>query len=216
MSQRENLNRNKKKKVPGKIRQKSGSWQTEVPSGMGQQLTQDFPQSIKQQVYWIPCNSAKGCGNRALSRAAPAMEAVHNRVRSGIHEQTEQPKDTQGPNERKGGLVPGSFRRTCRETEDWSWAWKDGRIWRNTEGGGVLGRRQHRSSAVVRTVQGDFHGGSAVKSPPSSARDEGSISGWGTKIPVFEGQRSPFTTTRSALAVQEKLTSCNKECLHSY
>ena len=123
MSQRENPNRNKKKKkVPGKIRQKSGSWQTEVPSGMGQQLTQDFPQSIKQQVYWIPCNSAKGCGNRALSRAAPAMEAVHNRVRSGIHEQTEQPKDTLGPNERKEGLVPGSFGRTCRETEDWSWA----------------------------------------------------------------------------------------------
>lgn len=45
MSQRENPTRNiKKKKVPGKIRQKSGSWQTEVPSGMGQQLTQDFPQ----------------------------------------------------------------------------------------------------------------------------------------------------------------------------
>lgn len=52
VSQRENPTRYiKKKKVPGKIRQKSGSWQTEVPSGMGQQLTQDFPQSSKQHKF---------------------------------------------------------------------------------------------------------------------------------------------------------------------
>ena len=116
------------------------------------------------------------------------MEATHTRVRSGIREQTEQPKDTPGSNGRKEGLVPGSFRRTCRETQDWNWARKDGRIWQNTEGGGVLGRGQHRSNAVVRTVQQDFHGGSVVKSPPSNARDVGSIPGWGTKTLLFEGQ----------------------------
>ena len=52
MPQRENPTRNKKKKkVPGKMRQKSGSWQAEVPSAMGQPLTQDFPQSIKQHRF---------------------------------------------------------------------------------------------------------------------------------------------------------------------
>ena len=30
---------------------------------------------------------------------------------------------------------------------------------------------------------GDFSGGPVVKKTPSSARDKGSIPGWGTKIP---------------------------------
>ena len=71
MPQRENPTRNKKKKkVPGKMRQKSGSWQAEVPSAMGQPLTQDFPQSISSpglpdslqqcQGLW-ECGSEQGC-----------------------------------------------------------------------------------------------------------------------------------------------------------
>lgn len=115
MSQRKIQTGIKKKKVRVGIRQKSGSWQTEVPSGMGQQLTQD-PQSIKQQGYWIPCNSAKGCGNRALRQGlTPRHRHVHNRVRSGIQQASPGNPKTHWDRMRKEGLVPGSFGRTCRK-----------------------------------------------------------------------------------------------------
>ena len=53
----------------------------------------------------------------------------------------------------------------------------------------------------------DFPGDPVVKNQPSNAEDEGSIPGWGTKIPHAEGQLSPGVTTR------EKFTSCNKDPL---
>ena len=41
----------------------------------------------------------------------------------------------------------------------------------------------------------DFPGGPVVKNPLSNAGDEGSIPGWGIKIPHAAGQLSPCTTT---------------------
>ena len=48
---------------------------------------------------------------------------------------------------------------------------------------------------ALRRLFGDFPGGPAVKNPPSSAGDAGSIPGWGTKTPHAAGQLSPRAAT---------------------
>ena len=54
----------------------------------------------------------------------------------------------------------------------------------------------------------DFHGGSVVKNPPTSAGDVGSIPGLGTKIPHGAGQLNLCATTMEACALEP--ASCNK------
>ena len=54
---------------------------------------------------------------------------------------------------------------------------------------------------------GGFPGGPVVKNPPSSAKDTGSVSGWGTKIPHDAGQLSTQSTARV------KLPHCNETFL---
>lgn len=83
--------------------------------------------------------------------------------------------------------------------------------WYNLEehrGGGVLGRGQHRSSAMVEQFR-DFHGGSAV-------RVRLPVHGMRVRSLVGElrstRQRSPFTTTRSALALQETAAATKSTC----
>ena len=66
------------------------------------------------------------------------------------------------------------------------------------------------------TINWDFPGDPVVKNPPSSARDMGSIPGWGTKIPHALGQLSPCTETmepparsRTHVPQQERPACCN-------
>ena len=82
---------------------------------------------------------------------------------------------------------------------------------------------------------GDFPGGPVVKNQPSSARDEGSIPGWGTKIPLAAGQlrprpatteparsgahapqleRSPQTATREARVPQRRIPHVTMKIPH--
>ena len=67
------------------------------------------------------------------------------------------------------------------------------------------------------TINWDFPGDPVVKNPPSSARDMGSIPGWGTKIPHALGQLSPCTETmepparsRTHVPQQERPACCNQ------
>lgn len=97
--------------------QKPWSWQAEVPSAMGQQLTQGLPQAINQhKLTGSRTTVPRAVGNTVLSRTAPATDACTGRVRPGTHEKSEQPKGTLGPSERKERLVPVGFRRTHRGT----------------------------------------------------------------------------------------------------
>ena len=47
------------------------------------------------------------------------------------------------------------------------------------------------SEELKSLLMNDFPGGPAVKNPPSSAWDTGSIPGWGTKIPHATGPLRP-------------------------
>ena len=63
----------------------------------------------------------------------------------------------------------------------------------------------------------DFLGGPAVGNPLSSAEEEGSIPGWGIRIPHTMGQLNPCPTTteflhsRACVPQLEKSSHCNKE-----
>ena len=51
-----------------------------------------------------------------------------------------------------------------------------------------------RSNISYKEYYGDFPHGPAIKNPPSSAEDAGSVSGWGSKSPQAVKKPSPCPT----------------------
>ena len=64
---------------------------------------------------------------------------------------------------------------------------------------------------VRKGIERDLPGGPVVKNPPSNAEDQGSIPGWGTKIPHASKQLSPYITTKEALTCRKEEPACHSE-----
>ena len=57
----------------------------------------------------------------------------------------------------------------------------------------------------------DFSGGLADKNLPPYEEDEGSITGWGTKIPHVTGQLRLYTTMRESCLLQQRPNTPKKK-----